>query len=169
MCKMRLKQLLKWYRGKVLGEWYPLLGRGVRVLGQKDPQTIQFCLSFCVLFLKMFENHRTTIDSPHLLGNRCPPPWPCSVTAFVGAVEESVKLLVSLGSEIEKKSWLWKEALTPWDRFALSTSFIRQILLKRSLVYGGAGIHRVESCLPGVCTALDVMVGIEVGKIRWAR
>ena len=25
----------------------------------------------------------------------------------------------------------------------------------------------MKSCLPGVCTVLDVMVGIEVGKIRW--
>lgn len=53
------------------------------------------------------------------------------------------------------------------DLHLVLPSSIQQVLLQHSLVDGGAGSHSVESCLPGVGSVLDVLVGTEVRKIRW--
>lgn len=80
-----------------------------------------------------------------------------SMSAFMGAVEESVKLWAQKwrkGIGYEGKHCLHGTGL-----HLVLPSSVQQVLLQHSLVDGGAGSHSAESCLPGVCTVLDVLVG----------
>lgn len=80
-----------------------------------------------------------------------------SMSAFMGAVEESVKLWAQkwrkgIGYE-------GKHCPRGTGLHLVLPSSVQQVLLQHSLVDGGAGSHSAESCLPGVCTVLDVLVG----------
>ena len=92
-----------------------------------------------------------------------------SMSAFMGAVEESVKLLEHLRAQKWRKRIGYEGKHCPHGTglHLVRPSSIQQVLLQHNLVDGGAGSHSVESCLPGVCTVLDVLVGTGVRKIWW--
>ena len=87
----------------------------------------------------------------------------------MGAVGESAKLLEHLQAQKWRKGIGDEGKHCPHgtDLHLVLPSSIQQVLLQHSLVDGGAGSHSVESCLPGVGSVLDVLVGTEVRKIRW--
>ena len=127
MLKMRLKQELKWYRVKIIGKQYILLGRGLECWA-KDLKTVKFwCLFFCILFKNVWKAPHYITASWHLLNHKFLHPhlghaqYVCIHGSCWGKCEA---FRASPGSKMEKKNWLRREALSPWDRFALSPSFI---------------------------------------------
>ena len=77
-----------------------------------------------------------------------------SMSAFMGAVEESAKLLEHLRAQKWRKGIGYEGKHCPHGigLHLVRPSSIQQVLLQHSLVDSRTGSHSAESCLPGVCS-----------------
>ena len=98
------------------------------MLGQKTPKLLNSDVYFSAYcFENVWKAPHCIIDSGHLLNNNFLHPHLGRVQCiFVhgSCWGKCEAFRASPGSEMEKRNWRWREALSPWDRFALSPSFI---------------------------------------------
>ena len=156
MLKMRLKQELKWYRVKIIGKQYTLRERG-GTLGQRTQKLLNSDVYFSAYcFKNVWKAPHYITASWHLLNHKFLPPTLAmlSMSAFMGAVEESAKLLEHLRAQKWRKGIGYEGKHCPHGigLHLVRPSSIQQVLLQHSLVDSRTGSHSAESCLPGVCS-----------------